>query len=266
MSVVNHLSVRTVWISDIHLGFKDCKADYLYKFLSTLQCDTLYLVGDIVDLWSLKKRIYWPPEHYNILLKLYELADNGTRVIYIPGNHDDPIRHFDGHKFGPIEIFHEKEHKTASGEMLWVLHGDVMDGYMQHSWLTRLTGDIAYCLLLFLNRWGNRIRHWFGRPYFSLAGQIKNNVHGARAAILRYKNQCIEEAKRQGYDGVVCGHIHCADLDTTNNFIYANTGDWVESCTALTEDYSGNLKLLHYIGNLERQESHNSGTDKLNVA
>ncbi|WP_045855662.1 UDP-2,3-diacylglucosamine diphosphatase [Teredinibacter purpureus] len=255
MSVANPIRARTVWISDIHLGFKDCKADYLYSFLSSLNCDTLYLVGDIVDLWSLKKKIFWPQEHYHILLKLYELADNGTRVIYIPGNHDDPLRRFDGQKFGPIEIMHEHTYQTATGKTFWILHGDAMDTYMQYDWITQFTGDIAYNFLLFLNRWGNRFRRLFGMPYFSLAGQIKSNVQGARKAIERYKNQCIHEARAQGYDGVICGHIHSSDLDTRNNFTYANTGDWIESCTALTEDYSGQLRLLHFADKVEWQET-----------
>ncbi|SMF47140.1 UDP-2,3-diacylglucosamine pyrophosphatase LpxH [Alteromonadaceae bacterium Bs31] len=251
MSVSKHVNARTVWISDVHLGFKDCKADYLYTFLDSISCETLYLVGDIVDLWSLKKRVYWPQEHYHLLLKLYELAEKGTRVIYIPGNHDDPMRRFDGQTFGPIEIMHEHVFESANGKRLWILHGDAMDAYMQFDWLTKMTGDIAYCFLLWLNRWGNRLRKLAGRPYFSLAGQIKSNVHGARSAIERYKKQCIEEARRQGYDGVVCGHIHSADLDIHDGFTYANTGDWVESCTALIEDYSGKLNLLHFVDKVE---------------
>ncbi|WP_018014233.1 UDP-2,3-diacylglucosamine diphosphatase [Teredinibacter turnerae] len=255
MTVSQHVNARTVWISDVHLGFKDCKVDYLYKFLSSVQCDTLYLVGDIVDLWSLKKRIYWPQEHYHILLKLYELPDKGTRVIYIPGNHDDPMRRFAGQKFGPIEIAIEHEYTSVSGKKYWILHGDAVDAYMKYDWLKRMTGDAAYNLLLFINRWGNRFRRLAGMPYFSLAGQIKDNIHGARAAIERYKKQVIREAKKRHYDGVICGHIHRADLDTSDNFVYANTGDWIESCTALTEDYAGNLHLLHCVDRVELKAS-----------
>ncbi|TVZ38061.1 UDP-2,3-diacylglucosamine pyrophosphatase LpxH [Alteromonadaceae bacterium 2753L.S.0a.02] len=254
MTVTQHVNARTVWISDVHLGFKDCKVDYLYKFLSSLNCETLYLVGDIVDLWSLKKRIYWPQEHYHILLKLYELADKGTRVIYIPGNHDDPMRRFAGQKFGPIEIALEHEFKTADGKRFWVLHGDAVDAYMKYDWLKRMTGDFAYNVLLFINRWGNRIRRLFGMPYFSLAGQIKDNIQGARAAITRYKKQVIKEARKREYDGVICGHIHRADLDDSSGIVYANTGDWIESCTALTEDFSGKLRLLHYVDRVEWKE------------
>lgn len=247
MSVSPCVNARTVWISDIHLGFKDCKSEYLYNFLTNLKCDTLFLVGDVVDLWSLKKRIFWPEEHYRILLKIYELAASGTRVIYIPGNHDDPFRRFVGEKFGPIEISLEYDYQTVNGKTFLVFHGDAMDAYMKFDWLTRFAGDLLYHFLLFINRWANRVRKWFGKPYFSLAGQIKENVAGARKAIARYKQQCIAEAKRRGYDGVVCGHIHACDLDDEHGFTYCNTGDWIESCTALVEDYAGHLRIIHYI-------------------
>jgi len=254
MTVVNHLSARTVWISDVHLGFKDCKADYLYNFLSSLHCETLYLVGDIVDLWSLNKKLFWPTEHYHILLKLYELAEKGTRVVYIPGNHDDPMRRFTGDKFGPIEIQQDAVFESADGKKYWILHGDAIEAHIDFSWLTRFIGDIGYYALLSLNRWSNRIRRVMGKPYFSLSGQIKNNIKGAREAIQRYKDQCISQARRHGYDGIICGHIHCADLDVQDDFVYANTGDWVESCTALTEDYAGQLQLLHFVDKVEWRE------------
>lgn len=247
MSVSACVHARTIWISDVHLGFRDCKSEYLYNFLSNIQCDTLFLVGDVVDLWSLKKRIFWPEEHYHILLKIYELADKGTRVIYIPGNHDDPFRRFVGEKFGPVEIHMEYDYETADGKTFLIFHGDAMDAYMKFDWLTRFAGDVLYRFLLFINRWGNRFRKWLGRPYFSLAGQIKENVVGARNAINRYKQQCISEAMRRGYDGVVCGHIHASDLDRVKGFTYCNTGDWIESCTALVEDYAGHLRIIHYV-------------------
>lgn len=266
MSISTCVSARTVWISDVHLGFKDCKADYLYTFLSNLKCDTLYLVGDIVDLWSLKRRLFWPEEHYHILLKLYELADKGTRVIYVPGNHDDPLRRFDGQTFGPIEIAHEHEYSTADGKKYLIMHGDAMDTYMKYDWLTRFAGDIAYDLLLFINRWANKCRKVFGRPYFSLAGQIKENVKGARHAIERYKHQCMEEARKRDYDGVICGHIHYPDLDHSGDVSYCNTGDWIENCTALTEDFSGQLKILHFSDRLEWRDTDTEEEKDLRVA
>ncbi len=252
--VSGHLiSARTIWISDIHLGFRDCKADYLLDFLNHIHCDTLYLVGDIVDLWSLKRRFCWPKKHYQVMLKFYELAASGVRVIYVPGNHDDPIRHFSGQLFGPIEIAREHDYVTADGKRLLIMHGDAMDAYINHSWLKRVIGDHGYELLLFINRWSDRVRKWMGRPYFSLAGLIKSNIKGAKAAIETYEREAIAEAKRRGFDGVVCGHIHYPALREENGLRYANCGDWIENCTALVEDHQGTMRLLHYSDSIEWQ-------------
>lgn len=248
------ISGRTIWISDIHLGYRDCKADYLLDFLNHVHCDTLYLVGDIIDLWSLKRRFCWPQKHYQIILKFYELAARGVRVIYVPGNHDEPIRRFCGQLFGPIEIAHEHEYVTADGKRLLIMHGDAMDAYINLSWLTRFCGDMGYNLLLFINRWANRMRKWIGRPYFSLAGLIKSNIKGAKAAIETYQREALSEAKRRGFDGVVCGHIHYPALFESENLRYANCGDWIENCTALVEDYQGTMRLLHYSDTLSWQE------------
>lgn len=240
------INARTVWISDLHLGYRDCKAQYLLNFLDQIQCDTLYLVGDVVDFWALKKRFCWPAEHYQVMLKLYELAGRGVRVIYVPGNHDEPLRRFCGALFGPIEVALEHEYVGADGKRWLIMHGDAMDAYINLTWITRFCGDIAYGLLLMINRWSNRIRRWFGQPYFSLAGLIKSNIKGARAAIETYQTQAMEEARRRGFDGVICGHIHAPALLEQNGMHYANTGDWIESCTALVEDFQGEIRLLHY--------------------
>ena len=245
---------RTIWISDIHLGYRDCKADYLLDFLHHIHCDTLYLVGDIVDLWSLKRRFCWPQKHYQVMLKFYELAAKGVRVIYVPGNHDEPIRRFCGQLFGPIEIAFEHEYITADGKRLLIMHGDAMDAYINLSWLTRFWGNIGYDLLLFINRWTNKLRKWVGRPYFSLAGLIKSNIKGAKAAIETYQHEAIGEAKRRGFDGVVCGHIHYPALFEAEGLRYANCGDWIENCTALVEDYQGTMRLLHYSDKMSWQE------------
>lgn len=255
MAVSALINARTIFISDVHLGFKDCKADYLYQFLSSIKCETLYLVGDIVDLWSLKRRLFWPEEHYRILLKLYELADQGTRVIYVPGNHDDPLRRFNGQRFGPVEIAHEAKFMTADGKAFLVMHGDAMDVYMQHGWLTKWAGDLAYDLLLFINRWSNRLRKISGRPFYSLAGQVKDNISGAQKAIARYKHECKAEAKRRGFAGVICGHIHYPEYDAEGEITYANTGDWIENCSALIENHAGELQLLHFSDRLEWQQA-----------
>lgn len=242
---------RTIWISDLHLGYRDCKAEYLLAFLEQIQCDTLYLVGDVVDLWALKKRFCWPAQHYQVMLKLYELAGRGVRVIYVPGNHDEPLRRFCGEWLGPIEVALEHEYRGADGKRWLIMHGDAMDAYINLSWITRFGGDIAYGLLLLINRWANRFRRWCGRPYFSLAGLIKSNIGKARAAIETYQAQALAEARRRGFDGVICGHIHAPALFEQKGMHYANTGDWIESCTALVEDYQGTLRLLHYTDQLQ---------------
>ena len=247
------INARTIWISDIHLGYRDCKADYLLDFLNHIHCDTLYLVGDIIDLWSLKRRFCWPQKHYQVMLKFYELAARGVRVIYVPGNHDEPIRHFCGQHFGPIEIQHEHEYTSADGKQFLIMHGDAMDAYINHSWLARFCGDMGYDLLLFINRWSNRFRKWMGRPYFSLSSLIKSNIKGAKAAINTYQQECLAEAKRRGYDGVICGHIHYPALFEQDGLRYCNTGDWIENCSALIEDYQGAMRILHYTDHLRWQ-------------
>lgn len=237
---------RTVWISDVHLGYRDCKADELLAFLDRLHCDTLYLVGDIIDMWALKRRFCWPARHYQVLLKLHELASNGMRVIYVPGNHDEPMRHFCGSFFGPIEVALEHEYTTADGRHFLIMHGDAMDAYINLNWITRFFGSLAYDLLLFINRWANHGRRLAGRPYFSLAALIKNNIRKAREAIETYQDEAMDEARKRGYDGVICGHIHHPALLEQDGCCYANTGDWIESCSALVEDFHGQLQLLHY--------------------
>ncbi|HWV14469.1 MAG TPA: UDP-2,3-diacylglucosamine diphosphatase [Cellvibrio sp.] len=248
------INARTIWISDIHLGYRDCKADYLLDFLSHIHCDRLYLVGDIIDLWSLKRRFCWPQKHYQVMLKFYELAARGVRVIYVPGNHDEPIRRFCGQLFGPIEIALEHEYTTANGKRFLIMHGDAMDAYINHGWLAKLVGDHGYDLLLFINRWANRIRKTLGRPYFSLAGLIKSNIKGAKKAIATYQQACLAEARKRGYDGVICGHIHSPALFEQEGLRYANTGDWIENCSALVEDHQGNMRLLHYTDQLRWQD------------
>ena len=245
-SISPKIRARAVFISDVHLGFRDCKADYLLSFLDNIETDTLYLLGDIVDLWSLKKRLFWPNTHYDVLKRINEIAASGTRVIYIPGNHDETCREYVGMQWGKIEVHHELIHETARGKKLLLMHGDCLDGAIRLNRFNRIVGDHAYALLLFLNRWHNRIRRRFGYQYWSLAAYIKNRVKNARAAIDVYEEAAIHLAKSRGLDGVVCGHIHQPEIVVKDGMLYCNDGDWVENCTALTEDQTGNMRLLHW--------------------
>ncbi|MEL0082130.1 MAG: UDP-2,3-diacylglucosamine diphosphatase [Gammaproteobacteria bacterium] len=239
---------RTVWVSDIHLGTRGCQAESLLYFLRNVRCDTLYLVGDIIDVWSLRRSVYWPQSHNDVVRTLLGKAKNGTRVVYIPGNHDDLVRAHTGTRFGNLEICREAIHHTADNQRLLVLHGDEFDSVVQYSKLLAVAGSIAYEWLLSLNRLVNASRHWFGRPYWSLAGYLKHKVKNAVQFIDRYQETLAQAAKSRDVDGIICGHIHRATLEQIGQMTYANTGDWVESCTALVEHDNGQLELLEGLG------------------
>lgn len=237
---------RTVWLSDIHLGCKDCKAELLLNFLEHNTMDTLYLVGDIVDFWALKQQFRWPEKHNKVLQTLYEKAKCGTRVIYIPGNHDEIIKPYADTVIGQIEIKQQHIHKTADNKRLLIVHGDDYDGEVClgkfHAWL----GDILYDFILFLNRHVNSYRRKRGFHYWSLASYIKSKVKKANEAIARYRQSLLSEVKRQKLDGVVCGHIHHPEIVEQNGLLYCNDGDWVENCSALTENNNGQLTLVYW--------------------
>ncbi len=237
---------RTVWLSDIHLGSKDCKAEYLLDFLKHTKIDTLFLVGDIIDLWALTKQFRWPPLHNELLHTLISLPESGTEVIYLPGNHDEPAQKYDNMIFGEIKIHREYIYTTAKGKKLLLLHGDQLDDEVCfgrfHAWI----GDKGYSLLLLINHWYNALRFQMGYPYRSLAGKIKSRVRGANQAIARYRQAAINKAKKAGVDGIVCGHIHHPEIREIDGLTYYNDGDWVENCSALTEDRTGNISLSYW--------------------
>jgi UDP-2,3-diacylglucosamine pyrophosphatase LpxH len=242
---------RTIWLSDIHLGTAGCQAYYLLDFLRTHRADTLYLVGDILDGWQLRKGWYWPQAHNDVVQKILRAARKGTKVIYIPGNHDEDMRQFVGLKFGDIAVAEDAIHVTADGRKLWVVHGDLFDGVMKHArWLAHL-GDRTYVLLLKLNRWLNAIRQRLGMPYWSLSQYLKHQVKNAVNFISDFQRVMTEEARRRGCDGVICGHIHKAEMTEIDGILYCNDGDWVESMTALAETHDGELKLIEWRSRLE---------------
>jgi UDP-2,3-diacylglucosamine pyrophosphatase LpxH len=245
------LKFRTVFISDIHLGFRGCSAEYLLDFLHSIETETLYLVGDIIDLWSLKKSFFWPQAHNNVIRTILGKAKRGTRVVYIPGNHDSVFREYDGMMFGNVEIRLEAVHETADGRRLLVLHGDEFDSVIKASPMLEALGNRAYALILRLNRYVNFFRRRFGFPYWSIAAYLKHKVKNAVSYISNFEKALADEARRRGLDGMVCGHIHRADISTIDGILYCNDGDWVESCTTLTEDFAGRLALLRWT---ERKE------------
>jgi UDP-2,3-diacylglucosamine pyrophosphatase LpxH len=237
---------RAIWISDVHLGTPGCKADYLLDFLKTHESEVLYLVGDILDGWQLKKGWYWPQSHNDVIQKVLRKARKGTRVVYVPGNHDELARQFTGLAFGGIEVAHEIVHTMGDGRKLWVVHGDLFDGVTQHArWLAHL-GDTLYTFILNFNQWFNAVRARLGMPYWSVSQYLKHQVKNAVNYIAAFEEVMTEEARRRGCDGVVCGHIHKAEIREINGALYCNDGDWVESLTALVETWEGELKIMHW--------------------
>ncbi|WP_371825015.1 UDP-2,3-diacylglucosamine diphosphatase [Limnobacter parvus] len=237
---------RTIWISDIHLGTPGCQADALLHFLKHNESDTLYLVGDIIDGWQLRKSWFWPQSHNDVIQKVLRKARKGTQVVFIPGNHDEAARQFAGMTFGDIPILENAVHVTADGKRLWVVHGDEFDQVVRYAkWLAYL-GDTLYNFALTLNRVLNNIRIKLGYPYWSLSQFLKQQVKNAVNFILEFEHALIHEAKHRGYDGVVCGHIHKAEIKQVDGLLYCNDGDWVESLTALVEHPCGKLDIVHW--------------------
>jgi len=237
---------RTVFLSDIHLGTRGCKAEFLLDFLKHVDCERLYLVGDIIDCWRLRRGWYWPQAHNDVVQKLLRKARKGTHVIYIPGNHDEPLRDYTDMQFGGVALAKEVIHLTADGRRLLVLHGDEFDGIVKYAKWLALLGDWAYRVMLQLNHWFNQARRALGYPYWSLSAWLKQRVKDAVKYIDDYERAVAEEARRRGVDGVVCGHIHKAEIRQIGSILYANDGDWVESCTALVEHPDGRLEILHW--------------------
>lgn len=244
----NSLFYSSIWISDTHLGTKYCQADALIQFLLNTESEKLYLVGDIIDLWAMKKNIYWPQSHSQIIKIIQKKSENGTQVIYIPGNHDSSLHNLNGKKIGDIQVSSFVKHKTSNGESLLVLHGDQVDLLMQAhiSKLTYFIGDIAYDFILFLNRYIGTILRSFGIKYWSLSSYIKNNLRNAMKHIATYENLITTLAHKYKVTGVVCGHIHYPRIHKVNNINYYNTGDWVEHGTALVENEQGEIKLINW--------------------
>ena len=237
---------RTLFISDTHLGTRGCKADLLADFLDHNDCQTLYLVGDIVDGWRLKENWLWTAAHTRVLDAILAKIEDGTRVIYVPGNHDEVFRAYCGLTLAGIEVRMDAVHQTRDGKRLLVIHGDQFDGIVTYArWLAHL-GDWAYTFALVANDVFNAVRRRFGLPYWSLSAYLKLKVKNAAAFITNFEEALARETRARGLDGVVCGHIHHAEIRTIGGVLYCNDGDWVESCTALAEDARGRLEIVRW--------------------
>ncbi len=238
---------RTLFISDVHLGTRACQAEMLVDFLREHDAETIYLVGDIVDFWRIKRGAIWPQSHNDVLQKILRKVRKGTRVVFIPGNHDDGLRAYAGQRFGGIEIELQAEHTTADGRRYVVMHGDEFDVVVRYAkWLAFL-GDRGYQLALWSNYPVNFVRRRFGLGYWSLSAYLKMRVKGAVNFIGEFEEKLSTEAKRRNASGVICGHIHYAASRETNGIHYVNTGDWVESCTAVLEHHDGRFELVRWL-------------------
>jgi UDP-2,3-diacylglucosamine pyrophosphatase LpxH len=241
-----HWQYRAIWLSDIHLGTKGCKADFLLDFLRCNDSEYLYLVGDIIDGWQLRRSWYWDQRHNDVIQKILRKARKGTQVVYVPGNHDEFARAYVDHMFGGITITTHAIHETHDGRRLLVTHGDEFDCVVLYARWLAVLGSVAYQITLALNYWFNGIRRYLGYPYWSLSAYLKHRVKNAVHFIDDYEKLVAQEASMRGVDGVVCGHIHKAEMREINGILYCNDGDWVESCTALVESMDGRLQILHW--------------------
>jgi UDP-2,3-diacylglucosamine pyrophosphatase LpxH len=238
--------VRAVFISDVHLGTAGCQAVALLDFLKAYPSSSLYLVGDIIDGWQLRRRWYWPQAHNDVVQKLLRRARKGCRVVFVPGNHDEFARAFIGQQFGGIEVKNEAVHTTALGVKLWVTHGDYFDGVIQCAKWLAYVGDNLYEFTLRLNRYLNHGRAKLGLPYWSLSAFLKYKVKSALNYVTDFERAVAREARQRGFQGVVCGHIHRAEMREIEGVLYCNDGDWVESLTALVEHHDGRLEIVHW--------------------
>ncbi len=238
---------RTIWISDLHIGSTQCQADVLLDFLKYNDSEKLYLVGDIIDFWSLSKKMYWPREHNTVIQKILRKARQGTQIIYVPGNHDENVRDYDNYVFGDIIVKISDIHTTAQGKRFLIVHGDEYDAIARHHrWIAKI-GSVGYDWLISLNRFLRLFKRLLKiESHFSLAAFIKYKVKNVIQFISNYEETIVHTLKNENLDGVICGHIHHAEIKHIENFLYINTGDFVESCTAIVEHHDGELELIKW--------------------
>jgi len=253
------MACRTIFISDLHLGARGCQAEMLLDFLSHHEADRIYLVGDIIDGWRLQRGWHWPDAHNDVVQEMLARARRGVEISYIPGNHDEALRSYLGTHFGGIEVVRSATHVTADGRRLLITHGDQFDSIIVHArWLAHL-GDRAYGAALWLNTRLNKMRKLWGGQYWSLSNWAKQQVKQAVNYISEYEQVLTAEARRGGFDGIVCGHIHKAELSRIDGLDYVNCGDWVESCTAVIEHPDGRLELIDWADEMRRRAARREG-------
>lgn len=257
---------RTIFISDVHLGTRSCQAEALLEFLKGTEADTIYLVGDIVDFWRVQRGAVWPQSHNDVLQKLLRKVRKGTRIILIPGNHDECLRDYAGSRFGGIEIVRQAVFTNAAGRRYLVIHGDEFDVVVRYArWLAFL-GDRGYELALWLNAPLNFVRRRMGLGFWSLSAYLKYRVKSAVNFIGEFETNLAEAARREGAEGVICGHIHHAASREIDGIHYVNTGDWVESCTAIVETAEGKLELVRWLDALKSRDRRVETRDALQAA
>lgn len=244
---------RSIFVSDVHLGTRGCKADFFLEFLKQNESEYLYLVGDIVDGWRLRRSWYWPQPHNDIIQKILRRARKGAKVYYLPGNHDEAARGFLGLQFGGVTVVDELVHETADGRRFLVIHGDQFDAVVKYAKWLALIGDHAYVILLWINTWLNYVRRKLGFTYWSISAYLKHKAKSAVEYIGNYESALAEEARRRQVDGVICGHIHHAEMRDMEGVLYCNDGDWVESCTALVEHETGELEIINWISVMQQE-------------
>jgi len=240
-------AVRSVFISDVHLGTRACQAERLVAFLREYPSEHLYLVGDIIDFWSMSRSVQWAPPHNTVIQKVLRRARHGCQVIFIPGNHDEALRDYGGLAFGDIRIETEWVHTAADGRRYWLIHGDAFDQVTRHHRWVAVLGDVAYNVLVHINLWLSRVRRLLRRPgYWSLAGYAKAKVKKAVSFIFDFEDAIARGTRSQGLDGVICGHIHWASDREIGGVRYLNCGDWVDSCSAIVEHHDGKMEVVRW--------------------
>ena len=237
---------RSIFLSDIHLGTRDCDVDALLSFLKVHTCDKLYLVGDIIDGWRLKNGLYWPQKHSDVIRRFLTLSKRGTEIYFIIGNHDEFLRQYNDVSMGNIHLLDNVVHTTSNGKRYLVIHGDQYDLVTKYYKLVAVLGDVAYMFLLLVNRLLRKVREKFSLGRWSFSAWAKRRVKQAVNFVSDFENYIAKDCHDMGYDGVICGHIHHAEIRDLNGIKYVNCGDWVESCTAIVEDVSGELSIVRW--------------------